>query len=151
METDCHPLLRGGGGRKDGRYNHGFSRDQMQSLAAVCETIIPPLSEDRIGKDVAATEAVRAFFEASGSRGQIPDEVGMLILPPFYWILVLGLYFTVFSYCGAERIWDVFLFFIGLKSFDFVVSVHVHFCHSEAGLGRRMPRKHNPIYRLTMQ
>ncbi|XP_030454854.1 long-chain-alcohol oxidase FAO2-like [Syzygium oleosum] len=73
MGRDSHPLLSGG--RRETSFSHGFSADQMQSLAAMCETLVPPLSPDSIGDGIPRNEAVCSFFRASGSRHPIPDEV----------------------------------------------------------------------------
>ena len=64
-------LLRGG--RGEGSYCHGFSLAQIQSLAAICEALIPPLQPwDSIGK---ADHSLHYFYKASGSQHPFPDEV----------------------------------------------------------------------------
>ncbi|KAE7997860.1 hypothetical protein FH972_002459 [Carpinus fangiana] len=71
-----HTLLRGG--RREGSYCHGFSLAQIQSLAAICEALIPPLQpSDSIGK---ADHSLHSFYKASGSQHPIPDEVAELIV-----------------------------------------------------------------------
>lgn len=65
-DSRCHPLLRGG---RSSKFSHGFSSAQLQSLAAMCEALIPPVSLDT------DDQALRSFYEASGSQPPIPDEV----------------------------------------------------------------------------
>ncbi|GFP82934.1 long-chain-alcohol oxidase fao2 [Phtheirospermum japonicum] len=57
-----HPLLKGGRKRREcSSYSHGFSPSQIQSLAAICQTLIPPL---QLGDDDNDD-----FYKSSG-----PDE-----------------------------------------------------------------------------
>lgn len=69
-----HPLLRSkkrqGGG---GGYSHGFSQSQIQSLAVICQTLLPPPPETR-----AEQEAVDTFDVASRSKPPFTDEVPSL-------------------------------------------------------------------------
>ncbi|GMI73542.1 hypothetical protein like AT4G28570 [Hibiscus trionum] len=62
-----HPLLRGG--RRKTPYTHGFSSAQIQSLAAICGALIPPLPPP----DQASS--LHAFYKASGAEPPVPDEV----------------------------------------------------------------------------
>ncbi|KAK4750874.1 hypothetical protein SAY87_004356 [Trapa incisa] len=78
MRGECHPLLRGG--KKVGRYSHGMSPTQIQSLAAICETIIPSLRVDAMLKGFCSDQAVCLFYKASGSEPPIPDEVAELLV-----------------------------------------------------------------------
>ncbi|KAG5554267.1 hypothetical protein RHGRI_011960 [Rhododendron griersonianum] len=81
MERSCHPLLRGG--RREHKYSHGFSAAEMESLASVCEAILPPLpvnSLEATGKDGQTNKAIQFFHKASGSQNSIPEEVAELIV-----------------------------------------------------------------------
>lgn len=78
MEGECHPLLRGG--KKAGSYSHGMSPAQIQSLAAMCETLIPSLPLNSMSKEFCCNEAVCSFYKASGSQPPIPDEVCLPLL-----------------------------------------------------------------------
>lgn len=69
-----HPLLTGAK-RREGGYGHGFSSTQIQSVAAICEALIPPLSWESINKDNPDDQALRSFYRASGSQPPLPDEV----------------------------------------------------------------------------
>ncbi|GMH30898.1 hypothetical protein Nepgr_032741 [Nepenthes gracilis] len=77
-----HPLLRGGRREKDDRASsHGFSSSQIQSLSAMCETLIPSLPLDSLSKEIPAPdhEAIHSFFKASGSEKSIPIEVAEML------------------------------------------------------------------------
>ena len=74
--TECHPLLRGG--RRQGGYTHGFSSSEMQSLAALCGTLIPSVPLESVkanGREDPPSKTLEAFYLASGSQKPIPDEV----------------------------------------------------------------------------
>ncbi|KAL7113136.1 hypothetical protein ACP275_04G044800 [Erythranthe tilingii] len=75
-KEEAHPLLRGGR-RRSTSYTHGFSASQIQSLTAICQTIIPPLTDDDddviTGGDL--PNHVQAFYSSNG-----PDEVAELIV-----------------------------------------------------------------------
>lgn len=66
-----HPLLRGGR-RNDNKYNHGFSSSQIQSLTAICEAFIPPISPPPNSN---LNPSLRSFYAASGSQAPVPQEV----------------------------------------------------------------------------
>lgn len=70
-----HHLLRWR--KEEGSYSHGFSSAQIQSLAALCETVFPPLSTDSIPNQ--KKPALSSYYKASGSQHPIPDEVAELI------------------------------------------------------------------------
>lgn len=67
-EEEPHPLLTGGSRKKESSsYSHGFSSSQIQTLAAICHALIPPLS---------LSESVPTNIQDSPS----PDEVAELIM-----------------------------------------------------------------------
>ncbi|GFY93126.1 fatty alcohol oxidase 3 [Actinidia rufa] len=74
MERSCHPLLRGG--RNGNKYSHGFSRAEMESLASVCEAILPPLPLNSLQL---TQKAAHTNNKASGSQNSVPEEVAELI------------------------------------------------------------------------
>lgn len=68
-DEEVHPLLRGGS--KSSSYSHGFSPSQIRSLAALCHTLIPPLTLDDDDDDDEDTPTnIQAFYKSSG-----PQEV----------------------------------------------------------------------------
>ena len=79
--STSHPLLSGK--RKQGcTYSHGFSSGQIQTLAAMCEACIPPLSMpcDSIDKDKenpVDQKPLQSFYRASGSQPPLPDEASL--------------------------------------------------------------------------
>lgn len=92
----CHPLLRGG--RRGSKYTHTFSSAQMESLASICETVLPPLQLECL-KSEPKSKAVQFFWKASGSEFSVPDEV----LIPLCFSLYHKLYWFV---CGNFSIID---------------------------------------------
>jgi long-chain-alcohol oxidase len=77
MRRECHPLLSGGRARES-KHNHGLSPAEMDSLASLCETILPSLPPPVTtldGKQHQPTKAVQALYRASGSQTPMPDEV----------------------------------------------------------------------------
>ncbi|XP_008785203.2 long-chain-alcohol oxidase FAO2-like [Phoenix dactylifera] len=80
-----HPRLRGGRRRREeGGYSHGFSPSQIQSLAAMCEALIPSLPMEELhvssGKEDPPTKSLQAFYLASGAESPVPDEVAELLV-----------------------------------------------------------------------
>lgn len=73
---DGHPLLRGG--TRKTAYTHGFSSAQIQSLAAICEALIPPLPLDSTHQ----ASSLDAFYKASGAQPPLPDKV--IEIPIFF-------------------------------------------------------------------
>lgn len=73
--SQCHPLLRG---TSSGKFSHGFSAVEMETLATICDTVLPPLPFDSSNNNH-SDAAVKAFYAASGSQSPIPDEVSWLI------------------------------------------------------------------------
>ncbi|KAL6564494.1 long chain fatty acid oxidase [Orobanche minor] len=67
-EEGPHPLLKGGRKKREGSsYNHGFSFSQIQSLTAICHTLIPPFQ-------LCGGDDNDDFYKSSG-----PDEVAELM------------------------------------------------------------------------
>ncbi|KAK6259932.1 Glucose-methanol-choline oxidoreductase [Theobroma cacao] len=77
-EESGHPLLQGG--RRRSSYTHGFSSAQIQSLAAICETFVPPLPLDDKFDDKQNSAALDAFHKASGAEPPFPDEVADFLM-----------------------------------------------------------------------
>ncbi|CAL4968168.1 unnamed protein product [Urochloa decumbens] len=81
-----HPLLRGGGARKE-RYTHGFSASQMAALTALCGALVPSLPPDTRnrnddgGREPDGDKVVEEFLLASGADAPVPDEVAELMSP----------------------------------------------------------------------
>ncbi|KAJ1398944.1 Long-chain-alcohol oxidase [Sesbania bispinosa] len=75
MARECHPLLRGGRRGGDKRYKHGFSSAQMEALAGICETVLPPLQL----QNEPPNKANQLFWKASGSQFSIPDEIAEIV------------------------------------------------------------------------
>ncbi|KAL5542313.1 hypothetical protein UlMin_010023 [Ulmus minor] len=98
MRRECHPLLKGK--RRESKYNHGLSEAEMQSLASLCEVLMPPLplmSSLQV-KEEPPSKAVQSFFEASGAQTPFPEEVaeklkkralieGLVLVRMFLWLL----------------------------------------------------------------
>ncbi|KAK4418419.1 Long-chain-alcohol oxidase FAO2 [Sesamum alatum] len=76
---EAHPLLRRRRRGNCSSYSHGFSSYQIQSLAAICHTLIPPLPlDDNDDDDDDANllhQANHSFYKSSG-----PDEVAELLV-----------------------------------------------------------------------
>ncbi|KAL4283008.1 hypothetical protein GQ457_16G029980 [Hibiscus cannabinus] len=53
------------------KYNHGFFSSEVNTLAAIAETLFPPCQEEN---QTPKTQAVRSFMESSASELPIPDE-----------------------------------------------------------------------------
>ncbi|CAL5347464.1 unnamed protein product [Camellia sinensis] len=81
MERECHPLLRGG--RRETKSSPGFSAAEMETLASVCETIIPPLPLNSLQvteKEGHTNKAIQFFHKASGSQNPLPEKVAEIIM-----------------------------------------------------------------------
>ncbi|PSR89785.1 Long-chain-alcohol oxidase [Actinidia chinensis var. chinensis] len=76
---ESHPLLRGG--KKDcSSYSHGLSSNQIQSLSAMCEALIPPLPLNKEHPTSPNNQSLNSFYQISGSHPPIPDEVAELLV-----------------------------------------------------------------------
>ncbi|XP_073063553.1 long-chain-alcohol oxidase FAO2-like [Primulina eburnea] len=67
-----HPLLKGGSRREEecSSYSHGFSSSQIQSLSAICQTLIPPLPKvDDYVTDFCRTSGPHEIAELLVKRG----------------------------------------------------------------------------------
>lgn len=72
---DFHPLLKGG--RRREKYRNPLSSAEMESLASLCETVLPPLDSELLNKKgiQPSNKALKFFWKASGSDLSIPHEV----------------------------------------------------------------------------
>ncbi|KAL9436127.1 hypothetical protein AB3S75_022232 [Citrus x aurantiifolia] len=75
---ESHPLLIGG--RRASSYSHGFSSSEIESLAAICQTLVPPLPPETITKQHSHNQAIVSFYKASASQHPIPHEVAELMV-----------------------------------------------------------------------
>jgi len=84
-----HPLLRGGGAKRE-RYTHGFSASQMAALTAICGALVPSLPPDRRnghqqqedggrGGGDGGNKVVEEFLLASAADPPVPGEVAELM------------------------------------------------------------------------
>ncbi|XP_044491379.1 long-chain-alcohol oxidase FAO2-like [Mangifera indica] len=93
-----HPLLSCG--NKVLGFSHDFSPAQIQSLAAICETLIPSLPSDIIDKQHSDNQAIFSFYKASASHPPIPHEVAGIMVrrgqPKA--VFVVGIILTLLSY-----------------------------------------------------
>ncbi|RDX66450.1 Long-chain-alcohol oxidase FAO1, partial [Mucuna pruriens] len=80
MRRECHPLLRGG--RSGCKYTHSFSPAEMESIASICEALLPPLQLEHLDttKHNARSKAVQHFWKASGSQFPVPDEIAEILI-----------------------------------------------------------------------
>lgn len=81
MGKQCHPLLSGRR-KPTSNYSHGFSSAEMESLASVCDTILPSIPfEEKQDPPAGSNKALEYFYKASASQAPIPDEVIHSISP----------------------------------------------------------------------
>eukprot|EP01018_Ginkgo_biloba_P009842 Gb_33032 [translate_table: standard] len=104
-----HPMLRGG---RRGTYKHGFSHAQMESLAAICDTLIPSIPTEN-SPQKPADKDVESFYLLSGSQNGVPTQVaeliakrvksdGLLLARVTLWLLWTRL--GTFILCGSASI-----------------------------------------------
>lgn len=108
-------------------HNHGFSKSEIQSLASICEALIPPLPVDSIPDQPPPDQALLSFFQASGSQPPIPDEVAELLkkrgLPEAVvlarWVLrILSTRLGTLVLCGGKCLdwkWPFIHSFLGIS------------------------------------
>ncbi|VVB05271.1 unnamed protein product [Arabis nemorensis] len=72
-----HPLLRSMRREGSSKYNHGFSQSQIQSLSAICQTLLPPPSPETTAEQKASDDS---FNVSSGSQPPFTDEVADMIV-----------------------------------------------------------------------
>ncbi|PIN04783.1 Glucose dehydrogenase/choline dehydrogenase/mandelonitrile lyase (GMC oxidoreductase family) [Handroanthus impetiginosus] len=75
-----HPLLIGGSLTISRKYKHGFSSSQIQSLAAVCEALIPPLENAKNVNGEFGENALYSYYMSSASQPPFPDETAELLV-----------------------------------------------------------------------
>ncbi|CAL5208213.1 unnamed protein product [Lathyrus oleraceus] len=108
-DRDFHPLLRGG--RRD-KYSNPFSSAEMESLASICEALLPPLDSELLNKKGVqpTNKAMEFFWNVSGSDFSIPQEVAEMFveraLPEAFTIVrvilwMLSTRFGTFLLCGS--------------------------------------------------
>ncbi|KAI7742682.1 hypothetical protein M8C21_029850 [Ambrosia artemisiifolia] len=68
--TNDHPLFTGRRRTNRTKYVHGLSSSQIQSLAAICQAFIPPITPPSN-----ANQHLHLFYSASGSQSPLPHEV----------------------------------------------------------------------------
>lgn len=76
MGKECHPLLKGG--RREGKYTHGLTSSDMETLASICEVFLPPIQQNSVHDikiEGQTDEQIQSFLKASGSENLVPDEV----------------------------------------------------------------------------
>ncbi|XP_058761367.1 long-chain-alcohol oxidase FAO1-like [Vicia villosa] len=106
---DFHPLLRGG--RRREKYRNPLSSAEMESLASICETVLPPLDSEFLNKKgiQPTNKNMKFFWKASGSDFSIPHEVSEMLveraLPEAFIIVrvilwMLSTRFGTFLLCG---------------------------------------------------
>ncbi|CAO2818610.1 unnamed protein product [Amaranthus hypochondriacus] len=69
-------------GNELSKFKHGFSTSQIQTLASMCEALVPPLPPSCVSEEIKSDysqETIYSFFGASASQPSIPDEVAELI------------------------------------------------------------------------
>lgn len=65
---------------KEKQYRHGFSSAQLESLASICEAVLPPLpSISMDGEEEEEDKALKSFLNSSASQSPIPDEVAEIL------------------------------------------------------------------------
>ncbi|KAJ6941511.1 hypothetical protein NC651_007326 [Populus alba x Populus x berolinensis] len=81
----------------------------MQSLAAFCETLIPPLPVPSFSEEIPVDkqEAIRSFYKASGPQySPVPDEIGYASA---LWVHLFGLEMAIDSQTGdnsGNKAWE---------------------------------------------
>ncbi len=105
-KSESHPLLWGER-RGERKYIHGFTAAEMESLASICETLLPPLPLRSFeGKDDQSSKAMESFYKASGSQTPIPDEVInislSLSLSLYIYILLFSFHIGMRSHTGCR-------------------------------------------------
>ncbi|WCJ38286.1 Long-chain-alcohol oxidase FAO2 [Euphorbia peplus] len=81
QSDSCHPLLDGRRPSLTNWYSHGFSSSQIQSLSAICHTLIPPLPFDHSDHQSPDDHhAARRFYQSSASDSPIPHQVAELLV-----------------------------------------------------------------------
>ncbi|XP_020237754.1 long-chain-alcohol oxidase FAO1 [Cajanus cajan] len=69
MRRECHPLLGGGS-----KYEHSLSSAEMESIASICEALLPPLHFHTTAK------SHQSFWKASGSQFPVPNQIAEILI-----------------------------------------------------------------------
>ncbi|KAK6161270.1 hypothetical protein DH2020_004651 [Rehmannia glutinosa] len=73
------------GGRRETKYSHGYSTSELETLATICEVLLPPIPLNSHhnypeNDDDQSNKAIESFYKASGSQYPVPDEVAELVV-----------------------------------------------------------------------
>ena len=114
--------------REKEEYSHGLSEREMQSLSAICGTVIPSVPIEKFhevtGKEDPPSKTLEAFYQASASEFPVPDEVPSLSLSRF---IFSGFSLIDFFLCQIwiGQYYVVVIFSVKQRLFFYISMMHV--------------------------